>query len=362
MVMLRDARAHLRSMLASLVFGAFFTLSLSGYAAEPSIWYRTGEGCPDGVSFLARLENRGIRGHLAAVGDRVDFVVTLGTNGERSSGRLERQTSQGTIAIREVEDVRCEAVADALALTLALTFDPASHDPPETAVAAEQPAAQSQAGPPPPSGATALPTAVAASEHSAAPSPPDHTSAPTEPGEQDSGEGQGAGAEQGRVRLGAALAAWDLFQGPLLLQAGPFAEVEAPASFVLPRASLRLVLQGGLRPDADASVQVWLAAARVEACPLALGRGSISVRPCAAFDAGVIGASAEAVADTALWSDVAAHARLMFELGRLGLEAQAGGIVPITHYEVKPAGSRDILEKTSGIGFAGGVGVSFRFE
>lgn len=356
MVMVRDARAHLRSMLASLVFGAFSTLSLSGYAAEPSIWYRTGEGCPDGASFLARLENRGIRGHLAAVGDRVDFVVTLGTNGERSSGRLERQTSGGTIAIREVEDDRCEAVADALALTLALTFDPASHDPPETAVAAEQPAAPSQAGPPPASGATALPTAVAASEHSAAPSPPEHTAPPTEPDEQ------GAAEEQGRVRLGAALAAWDLFQGPLLLQAGPFAEVEAAASFVLPRASLRLALQGGLRPDADASVQVWLAAARVEACPLALGRGSVSVRPCAGLDAGAIGASAAGVDDTALWSAAAAHARFNVDLGQLGLEAQAGGIVPITHYEVKPAGSRDTLEKTSGIGFAGGVGVSFRFE
>jgi hypothetical protein len=158
------------------------------------------------------------------------------------------------------------------------------------------------------------------------------------------------------------MAAWDLFQGPWLVQAGPFAEVEAPSSFVLPRATLRVVLQGGLRPDSAESVQVWLAAARVEACPLALGRGTFWFRPCAAFDGGAIGASAAGVDDVAAWAAAAAHARVAFELGRVGVEAQAGGIVPITRYELTTAGSGAILEKTSGIGFAGGVGLSLRLE
>src|SRR5688572_2169584 len=127
----------MRSTLVGCVLAAVSGLASSVHAAEPSIWYRTGEGCPDGASFLERLDRRSVRARLAAVGDPVDFVVTLGTNADRSSGRLERQTSGGTIAIREVTDPSCEAVADALALSLALSLDPAVQEPPAPPAIAE---------------------------------------------------------------------------------------------------------------------------------------------------------------------------------------------------------------------------------
>src|SRR4051812_39087061 len=49
--------------------------------AEPvSIWYRSAEGCPTGDAFLARLAAHDVVGRVAQVGDRIDFVVTLGQN------------------------------------------------------------------------------------------------------------------------------------------------------------------------------------------------------------------------------------------------------------------------------------------
>src|SRR5262245_39186705 len=101
--------------------------ALPAAGAEPApvwVWYRTSEGCPDGASFVSRLSELGKTARLASVGDRVDFVVTLGAGPDESSGRLERQTRGGTVAIREYRDARCEQVAEALALTLDLALEP----------------------------------------------------------------------------------------------------------------------------------------------------------------------------------------------------------------------------------------------
>lgn len=349
------ARGRERWVLASLVFWATATLALPSYALEPSIWYRTGEGCPDGATFLERLESRGVRGHLAAVGDHVDFVVTLGVNGAQSSGRLERQTDGGTIAIREVEDARCDAVAEALALTLALTLDPALQDPSPPAAPKPETPPPSHATPPPASAATV----ATVTSQAATVSPPVARAAPPEPTGERSDQ---AAVRQEAFRLGAVSSAWDLFEGPWLFSVGAFGEVEAPATFAMPGATLRLALQGGPRSDADASAQIWLGALRIEACPWALGQRSVRLRPCAAFDAGAIGASAEGGSDTAFWSAAAAHARLSLELGNVMLEAQAGGIIPITHYEVTSPSAPDPLEETSAVGFAAGVGVCVGLE
>lgn len=333
-----------RWMTRGLAFAAVSMVSWSVWAAEPSIWYRTGEGCPDGASFLERLELRGIRGRLAAVGDRVEFVVTLGVSGEGSSGRLERQTSSGTIAIREVQAASCEAVADALALSLALAVEPESEKPPTPAPAPEVS--------PPASAAVEAPPRAGAAE----PAPP----ALARRAQVATSASEGGGG----VRLGGMLAAADLFEGPWLFQAGAFAEVEASSAFVLPRSALRVTLLGGLRPDAnaDAEARLWLAAARVEGCLLAVGAGPFSLRPCVGGEGGVIGASAHGISDRAAWGAAVAHARVGYDFGRLGVEGQAGGIVPLTHYEVTAAGSRATLEKTSSVGFSAAVGLSVRLE
>ena len=63
--------------------------ALSAEPEGPVVWYRSSEGCPDGAAFLARLRSRAQGARLARVNDRIDFVVTLGTSGGRSSGKLE---------------------------------------------------------------------------------------------------------------------------------------------------------------------------------------------------------------------------------------------------------------------------------
>jgi hypothetical protein len=72
----------------------------AGAAGAPvRVWYRSSDGCPDGVSFVERLSQLGRPAALASVGDRVDFVVTLAVRPDVSAGRLERQTERGTVAI-----------------------------------------------------------------------------------------------------------------------------------------------------------------------------------------------------------------------------------------------------------------------
>src|SRR5688572_33116234 len=92
--------------------------------AEVSIWFRSSEGCPNGPGFLAKLAQRSTQARLAQVGDRIDFVVTLGSEEGVASGRLERQTDSGTVAIRDIHGPSCEVVPEALAFTLALTAAP----------------------------------------------------------------------------------------------------------------------------------------------------------------------------------------------------------------------------------------------
>jgi hypothetical protein len=84
---------------------------------------------------------------IARAGDRIDFVVTLDRDQRGSTGSLERQNSGGTVAIRQVEATSCDAVADALALTLALSTDddPATGAPVQPAPAAPPPGASTAA-------------------------------------------------------------------------------------------------------------------------------------------------------------------------------------------------------------------------
>jgi hypothetical protein len=339
----RTSSRHRKLVLGGAAGGLFLAFAGTAHAREPSIWYRAGEGCPDGASFLARLSQRGVSARLAAVGDQIDFVVTLGSSGERSAGRLERQTSTGTIALRQVEDARCEAVAEVLAFTLALTQDP---------TATGYPAANSapEAGSSPAPAPTAAEVPVTAKAAAVASDPPQSAPPP-------------APAERGaRFALGAELSAWDLFEGPWLLAAGPFGELEAPRSFALPRASVRAVVRGGLRADGNAAAGVWLAAGRLEGCPTALVLGRVDLRPCGALDLGLVGATAAGRSDTAGWLSAAAHARLTLDLGPFAVEAQAGAIFPLTRYEVTAGDSATTLEKTQSAGFAGGIGAKLPLE
>lgn len=93
-------------------------------SSEIVIWYRASQGCPSGAEFVSGIRVEGRTTRLARVGDHVDYVITLESEGTTSGGRLERQTEQGTIAISELRGGACAEVADALALSLTLAVTP----------------------------------------------------------------------------------------------------------------------------------------------------------------------------------------------------------------------------------------------
>lgn len=351
----RGARLLSRSAgLGGLLVSALLSWSSRARAAEPAVWYRAGQSCPDGASFLERLERRGVHARLAQVGDQIDFVVTLGPSGEGSSGRLERQTASGTIAIRQVEDAKCEAVAEVLALTLSLALD---HEAEPNATAevgapATAPASSSTAAPAP------AEAPVSAPARAAEPAPRRTlTRAPV--------ARRAAVARKLEDRaawsLGARASATDLFGGPWLFGAGVFGDWQAPASFALARMSVRTGLNAGFRPRGNADVKVWLGAGRLEGCPVGLELGRLDLRPCGALDIGAIGASAAGTSDAAWWLAAAAHVRAALVWRTLALEAELGGVVPLTRYEVESAG-RDRLEATKIIGLSCALGARLRLE
>jgi hypothetical protein len=314
-------------------------LAMGAVAAEPAsvwIWYRTSDGCPDGESFVTRLNVLGQSARLAGVGDRVDFVVTLGHERDTSSGRLERQTRSGTVAIREYRDADCAQVAEALALTLDLALEP--NDPPPDVRRASA------------DGASALDRAVRSDEPRPNGAPP-----------RDSSE-----APLANVALGAqATLATGVAPEPL---PGAALFLELGSSDWLPRSS-RLTLLGGYSESTAGARQldVTLLGVRAEACPL---RWSVStallLEPCAGAEAGLIrgeGADPAGTADTGFWSSVLAQGRVAIGVGGpLWLEAQVGGRVPLVRYEMGTRdGSADWF-RTGAVGLEAGVGASWQIR
>lgn len=320
-------------------------LGVGTAAAEPapvSVWYRTSEGCPDGESFVARLNGLGHSARLAGVGDRVDFVVTLGHERDRSSGRLERQTRSGTVAIRDYHDPDCAQIAEALALTLDLALEPGAAPSPERGGLAAD-----SSGPEP------LPAVRATTPGAFSPS-----DAVVQSTGLDGKESRASLALGAQATLAAGVA-------PNLLAGGAlFLKLES--SGALPRSS-RLTLLGGHAEGTSSSreLDVTLLGVRAEICPLSwMVSTEVVLEPCAAGEAGVIrgaGGAPAGSADHGVWGAVLAHGRVAFRIGGpLWLEAQVGGRVPLFRYEM---GTRDGSEdwfRTRAVGLDGGVGAAWQ--
>ncbi|HEY6725990.1 MAG TPA: hypothetical protein VI197_18275 [Polyangiaceae bacterium] len=342
---------------------ALIGLLLSANArAEPatatSIWYRSSDRCPDGVAFLERLEQLGRSARLADAGDTIDFVVTLGSKGGGSFGRLERQTERGTVAIREVEAPACVEVADALALSLDLALDPRqgadalppapppAPPAPEVAGGSEAAAPQTTPGV---SEAQAPLSAHPARQTASAPAPPTAPSA-----EHDQAPHV---AEAGVVaRLGA--------QGTLvtgvgeapLFGAAVFGEL--PLGLVTPRVSVWGAT--GASTVADSALRMWLFAARLEGCLGPFGARRLYFHPCAGADVGVVSARYAAEnggQDTGAWISPTLLGRGSWSfLERVTLEAQIGLYVPLFSYEVGEPGQVP-LASTDRVGVQAAVGL-----
>jgi hypothetical protein len=283
--------------------------------ASVGVWYRSTDGCPDGGAFLARLRELGRSAHLASVGDRVDFVITLEARSVASSGRLERQTERGTVAIRELSSARCEEVAEGLALSLELALDPDA------------------------AGAGLLaPDAAKVPSDGAAPAPRDSTPV-----------AQAISSDQGAVPG----------EAPALLRVPPWragaqgtlttgiAPALAPgAALFLERggdardAAGRLSLQGSYGASRAHGVRlaVGLIAARLEGCAFGWDAGTWSLTPCIGADAGLLVADSPDAAgrsDRGFWASALGLVRARIPVARHWMpEAQLAFAVPLTRYAI----------------------------
>lgn len=342
---------RVRIALWALGLGMWVAPPASG--AEPApvwVWYRTSDGCPDGEAFVSRLSELGKTARLARVGDRVDFVVTLGSGPSESSGRLERQTRGGVVAIREYRDARCEQVAEALALTLDLALEPEA-----------APAARAA------SSASASASAAASAAHAGAPSPPRSSESEADAaatGADAAGASTVSGeASRSRFALGAQ-ASITTGVAPGAVPGGAlFVEGVAGASWL---ASWRGSLLGahGESTARQREIEVLLLGARVEGCPLELRQEPIAFSPCLGLDAGLLrasGPSSLGVTDAGFWSAVAAHGRVAAALGEgVSLELQVGGLVPLLRYEMGTQDGGAAWFRTRAVGFAASLGAAWR--
>ena len=274
--------------------------SPAGAGVPLSIWYRSSEGCPEGATFVARLAELGRQATLARVGDRVDFVVTVAAAADASSGRLERQTSRGTVAIRELDAARCEDVTEALALSLEIALEPAN----ETAAGAGAPASTDA----------------------------------TRAGGEDRAPERARAAQAARVlQLGA--------RGSLAKGIAPgwapggalFAALRAPTDVAL-AGRVSLGMAGAADTVAGVDVDVLWLGGRFEGCVFELGSGALSLQPCAGVELGMLRASSSggaARSDRGFWGAGLGLLRGSLELDpTFALEAEVGAALPFVRYAV----------------------------
>ncbi len=302
-------------------------------ADEPAvrIWYRSSEGCPEGAAFVARLHELGRSAALANVGDQVDFVVTLATRAEQSSGRLERQTARGTVAIRELDAVRCDEVAEALALSLELALSPSAAPPEARATEASSVEVTRALAPEPPRPAS---------------TPVDQP--PPEPGRSAFAFGVTASIETG--------SAPGLMSGVLM-----FAALRPSQTHFTVRATLRGAFGSG--DTQSVPFEIGIVVVRTEACPWSRRLGPFGLEPCAGVDLGLVSSKTEgerAGSDAGFWGAGVGHVRVTWpEDSRLALESQIGALVPFVRYRVGEPGG-DTLHRAAPIGLQAALGLVWR--
>ena len=348
----------LRAALCGLAFVTSVSVTGNAGAAErlATIWFRSSDACPDGASFLQKLTQRSTSARLAAVGDRIDFVVTLGAVEGGASGRLERQTERGTVAIRDIKAPNCEAVAEALALTLSLTIDPQAPAPPSeppvqplsATTEPAPPAAESVARPEP---TAAGPTGLSESERRPRSSPV----ARSEP--------VASSAAVVRAGLGGSFAS--LNAGQQRLGVGAFVNLQASRRLLALRPALRVSAQASRTIASEADTELQILAGRLDLCPATLALGSVEARPCAAAELGQITADRQVrggARDSALWSALLAEVRLLWPASRRwAFEVELGVSIPLTRYDFTLAGGDDV-GRTGELAAIVGIGGSFRLQ
>jgi hypothetical protein len=345
----------LHAALCGLAFVTSVSVTSNAGAAErlATIWFRSSEACPDGASFLQKLAQRSTSARLAAVGDRIDFVVTLGSVEGGASGRLERQTERGTVAIREIRAPNCEAVAEALALTLSLTIDP------------QAPPAQPEPPAPPSAASEPAPAAVetAARPHLTAVAATTLSDSEGRPRSFPVAGSEPAPSSAAIVRAGLGGSYTYLNAGYERLGAGVFLDLQAAQRLLALRPALRVSAQASIASDTDTELRIL--AGRLDLCPATLAFGELEARPCAAVELGQVTAQREVgpgARDSALWSAVLAEVRLLWPASRRwAFELELGVSIPLTRYDFTLQGGGNV-GRTGELAAVAGIGASFRLQ
>lgn len=330
--------------------------------SAPTVWYRSAEGCPSGEQFVARVAgyNQGVR--LARAGDRIDFVVTVAAGSEGAVGRLERQTNAGTIAISEVKDPNCDAVATALALSLGLSLTPDGATSTSTDV---------------PSGVAVAETRSSdGGEPGAAPSP---KSSPVVDSKR-----ANSGADLGPRRKpevdSAVTASRDVVSETqstswhvAAITEGAFAlnpsAVWGGGAFVERSArsagygtwSGRLGITGHFGNEATnvGRVEQWLVAARAGLVPIVWSVFGARISPFAELDLGAVtaeGTASNGKRAASFWGSVGVGARLGVALGRgMELQSQAAARAPLNPYRMR--NEQETLFESRPVGLWVGLGL-----
>jgi len=348
-------------------------LGSSTASAEPSdlsIWYRSSDGCPTADAFVERLNQLGRHTSLAGAGDKIDFVVTLGSADGGSFGRLERQAERGTIAIREVAAPKCEEVAEALALSLDLAIGPmqapaeeilppppAAPAPPAEALPAA-PALPAEPALPAAPPALAVTAASAATAPLAVPQPAaatgidDRPQAAAPPPDEDT---RGAAAVGAQALLLTGLAPNAMFGGAVS------GELALPLGMSARLSGYTAWDQSAI---AGAELEHQLFAARLEACSPRLSWSDWVLAGCLGVDGGLLRAAysgSTGSTDSGPWGAATL-------LGRAGLrvsvaftvEAQLGLMLPWVRYQIgDPEGAA--LARSEAVLATAGLGVSYAF-
>lgn len=328
-----------------------------GETPTATVWYRSSEECPDAATFLALVEARGRQARVAEVGDRVDFVVTLGAGGEGYAGRLERQTSSGTVAIREVAGARCAEVADAIALSLTLTL-------------AANPDAATGAVLPEPTGA-APPASAGAAPSASAPEVPNPSRPPSAP-ELAPGEAAADPQPRSAPARGGPIPRRETWLGASMngrtgvAPAGSWGgaghiEVGRPQAWT---ARLSAEVAAGASAVTLGKIRLSLWTARIELCPLRVGGRRLEAVWCGGGELG--GTSVELLGeggrrDTGFWTALTAVERLRWRLApALSLEAELGLAAPLTPYHIVTDRPAAVIFEMDPLGLKAAVGVSVR--
>ena len=293
--------------------------------------------CPDETTFVARLRER-VPGVRAARVDEPAPIVDVAIEVEAGAvrGRLQATDVDGQTSSREVSDVDCATVVQAMALIAAVAMDPSA----ERGVQAPAPRA--------PSAPSTRPRRSTAPQERATPARPAAAKLPLQ------------------VSVGPQFAiAWGAAPRPLL-GVRLFGEVALPGDRWL-RPSLRAAVTRTLETSAEtggAWARFRLTDGRVDAC-LGGWQHGVRVSPCALVSAGILEVSGERVPDrrthTAPWLTVGALMRVQAVLAEpLMVELEGGLDVRLTSYRYYLEPDRTLFELPR-VGGALALGTGLRF-